>query len=50
VEFATSSFKVSVNAPSGGSIGVPFRLSPPPASQTADITSQVLQQAKNSSG
>src|ERR1039458_5689735 len=30
--------------------GVPVRLTPPPGSQTADITSQVIQQAKNSSG
>ena len=32
------------------SYGVPVHLTPPPASQTADITSLVLQQAKNAAG
>ena len=32
------------------SYGAPVRLTAPPASQTADITSQLVQQAKNSSG
>lgn len=32
------------------SFGAPVHLSPPPPSQTADITSQVLQQAKTGSG
>lgn len=30
--------------------GVPVALTPPPASETADVTSRVLQQARNSSG
>ena len=31
------------------SFGAPLHLNPPPASQTADITSEVLQQARASS-